>query len=126
MVQRLVALRTLKKGVRSAAELDSLVAGIATPPDICLAEELTYVSGLAEPRPEHMSPALARALGGRGGARGDGAAAPVEGGAALRVEAAEPGSAPLVSIVRLVGLADRPLEISAWAAPSPCGRRPAV
>lgn len=126
ILQRLTALRTLKKGIRSAAELDALVAGVSTPQGVCLAAELTYVSGLAEPRPDQMSAALTRALGGRGGARGDGAAAPVEGGAALRIEAAEPGGAPLISIVRLVGLSDRPLEVSAWALPSPCaGRAPA-
>jgi len=121
IVQRLVALRTLKKGIKSPADLDALIAGTVAPADVCLADALTYVSGLAEPRPDQMSPALARALGGRGGARGDGAAAPVEGGAALRIEAAEPGGAPLVSIVRLVGFADRPLEISAWAIPTACG-----
>jgi hypothetical protein len=120
IVQRLVALRALKKGIRSAAELEALVAGAATPPDVCLAEELSFVSGLAEPNQGHMSAQLARALGGLGGARGDGAAAPVEGGAALRIEAAEAGGAPLVSIVRLAGLPDRPLEVSTWAIPAPC------
>jgi general secretion pathway protein K len=125
IVQRLTALRTLKKGISSAAELDALIAGVATPPEICLGEELTFVSGLAEPNPNHMSAALSRALGGRGGARGDGAAAPVEGGAALRIEAREPGGAPLVSIVRLVGLPDRPLETSVWAMPSSCAARSA-
>ena len=125
IVQRLVALRTLKKGIRSAAELDALVAGAVTPPDICLANELTWVSGLAEPNPGHMSAQLARALGGRGGAREEGSASPVEAGAALRIEAAEPQGAPFVSIVRLVGLPDRPLEVSAWAMRSPCANRPA-
>ncbi len=120
ILERLTALRTLKKGIRSAGELEALVAGVRTPPEICLVDELTWVSGLAEPNPGHMSPALARALGGRGGARGDGASAPVEGGAALRIEAAEAGGRPLVSIVRLVGLADRPLEISAWTIPTAC------
>ncbi|HEY5722126.1 MAG TPA: hypothetical protein VIT45_07375 [Allosphingosinicella sp.] len=123
IVQRLVALRTLKKGIGSAADLDSLIGGAATPQGVCLADELTFVSGLAEPRPDQMSAALSRALGGRGGARGDGAAAPVEGGAALRIEASEPGGARSISIVRLVGLADRPVEVSAWALPASCPPR---
>lgn len=126
ILERLIALRTQKKGIRSAAELEVLLAGAAAPPDVCLSNHFTFVSGLAEPNPGHMSAALARALGGRGGARGDGAATPVEGGAALRIEAAEPGGASIISIVRLVGLPDRPLEVSAWALPAQCAARPAA
>jgi general secretion pathway protein K len=114
IVARLRALRLLKKRIGSLAELGSLVGGA------CLAGELTYVSGLAEPRPDQMSRELARALGGRGGAAGGGRPAAPEAGAAVRVEAAEGNAAPILAIVRITPLPDQPLSASAWAAPSPC------
>jgi hypothetical protein len=115
IVARLVALRATKRRIGSLAELAGLSAAAGA--RACLPDQLTYVSGLAEPRPDQVSGELGRALGGRGGA---GAPAAPEGGAALRVEAREAGGAAIVSIVRLSGLAERPMEVSAWGEPSPC------
>jgi hypothetical protein len=122
IVDRLRALRAMKRRIDSSAELENLMAGAGGPAGPCLAGEFTFVSGLAEPQPGQMSPALARALGGRGGATGAAAPAPPEAGAALRVEAAESGGAPFVAIVRPAGLADQPVQVSAWGFPAPCGQ----
>jgi general secretion pathway protein K len=117
IVARLRALRAMKRRIGSLAELGSLVAGAGAAAGTCLPDHLTYVSGLAEPRPDQMSRRLARALGRPGGAS---MPAGLESGAALRVEAMEAATAPIVAIVRISGAADRPVQISAWGAPSPC------
>ena len=121
ILARLQALRAMKKNIGSLAELESLLATAGG--TTCLADQLTWVSGLAEPRPDQVSPELARALGSRGGATGDGGQRELEGGAAMRIEAAEPGGQPIVAIVRLTGLIDRPVQASVWGAPSSCAGR---
>ncbi len=121
ILARLLALRAMKKNIGSLAELESLLA--STGGTICLADHFTFVSGFAEPRPDHMSPELARALGSRGGATGEGGPKEMEGGAAMRIEAAESGGRPIVAIVRVTGLIEGPVQASAWGAPSPCAGR---
>lgn len=120
IVGRLQALRAQKRRIGSLAELESLVAGASRATGICMAEHLTYVSGLAEPRADQISAALARALSGRGGTAGDDRPGAPEGGAALRVEASDAQGAGMMAIVRLTGLADRPVETSAWTMAPPC------
>ena len=123
ILARLLSLRAMKKNIDSLAELESLLATAGG--TACLADHLTWVSGLVEPSAAHMSPQLARALGGRGGANGDGGPNEMESGAAMRIEAAEAGGRPIVAIVRLTGLIDQPVQASAWGAASPCaGRSP--
>jgi general secretion pathway protein K len=124
IVTRLQALRAMKRNIRSAAELDQLTAGVRPRPAFCIGDQLTWVSGLAEPRPDQMPPALARALAGRGGAAAGAGPGEVEAGAALRIEATDAGGAAMIAIVRLTGLAERPIEASAWAAPPACRRGP--
>jgi hypothetical protein len=117
IVGRLQALRAAKRKIGSLAELSALVAGADAAAGSCLGDHLTFLSGLAEPRADQTSAALARALARPGG---DGRPVPLESGAVLRVEALEPGGAPILAIVRVAGRPDQPLEISAWGAPSPC------
>jgi general secretion pathway protein K len=118
IVGRLQRLRAANRRIGSLAELNGLVGAARGTGGTCLQEHLTFVTGLAEPRPDQMSRALSRALGGRGGA-GTGPVAS-DGGAALRLEAAEQGGAPILAIVHVTGLGTQPIAASAWAAASPC------
>jgi hypothetical protein len=114
IVSRLQALRARKRTVGSLAELDSLIAGASRAAGTCLAEHLTYVSGLAEPRPDQISAELSRALSGRGG---DDRPGEPEGGAALRIEASDAEGGAMIAIARMSGVIEQPLQISAWGAP---------
>jgi len=118
ILARLLALRAMKKSIGSLAELENLLASAGG--TTCLADHFTWVSGFAEPRPDQISPDLSHALGGRGGATGEGGPRELEGGAAMRIEAAEAGGQPIVAIVRLTGLIDQPVQANAWGASSPC------
>jgi general secretion pathway protein K len=120
IVTRLLALRARKKRIGSAAELDRLLAGASRGAGVCLAEHFTWVSGLAEPRAEQVSRALARALGGRGGAFGDDRPGEPEGGSGLRVEASDAGGAAMLAIVHIAGLPEQPVLFSAWGPPFSC------
>lgn len=116
ILDRLLALRATKKRIGSLAELTGLVGNAGG--SVCLPDQLTYLSGLATPRPDQMSPELAHAIGAaisNAGARSD-----VEGGAALRVEARDADGAAMIAIIRSSGLPDRPLLVSAWGDSPPC------
>jgi len=117
---RVTALRTTKRRVSSLPELTALIGSARARDGACLADALTWVSGLAEPRPEHMPRDLARALGGRGGATGEAGRSPPEAGAALRIEASEAGGSSMIAIVRASGLPEQPTSVSVWGAPMPC------
>jgi hypothetical protein len=120
IIARLTALRATKGKIASLPELIALIGDARGGSGSCLADALTWISGLAEPRPDQMPPDLARALGGRGGATGESQPSPPEAGAALRIEASEGGRPPVIAIVRASGLPDQPTSISVWGAPTPC------
>jgi hypothetical protein len=117
IVARLTALRLAKRSIGSLPELSALLGESRVKNGSCLADSLTWVSGLAEPRPEQAPPALARALGRAGGASGPSAPEP---GSALRIEASVPGSAPILALVRTTGLPAQPTSITLWGAATPC------
>jgi hypothetical protein len=120
IVDRLLALRVTKRRINSLPELEALFAYAERSGGPCLPDHFTFASALTEPRLDQISSELAHALGIKGAGT---TSATVEGGAALRIEAAEVGRSPLVSIARISGLAERPLETIAWAAPAPCAGR---
>jgi len=120
IVARLTALRTAKRRIASLPELLALIGGARARSGSCIADSLTWISGMAEPRPDQMPSDLARALGGAGGAAAQASRLPPEGGAALRVEASEAGRPPMIAIVRTSGLPQQPTSISVWGAPAPC------
>ncbi len=121
IVERVTALRATKGKIASLPELNALIGTARARDNGCLADALTWVSGLAEARPDQMPPDLAHALGGRGGATGQAGPSPPEAGAALRIIASEAGGAPIMAIVRASGLPDQPTNVTVWGAPAPCG-----
>jgi hypothetical protein len=123
IVTRLRALRARKKRIGSGADLDRLLASASRGAGVCLADHFTWVSGLAEPRPDQVSRELARALSGRGGAIGDDRPGEPEGGSGLRVEASDGGGSAMLAIVHVSGLAEQPLLFSAWGSPFSCGEQ---
>ncbi len=112
IVGRLLAGRAAGRRIGSFDSLRSLLApgGADTP---CIRDQLTFVSGLSEPRGTQMSFALSRALA-RGAVRPE---APVrqapEPGAALRIEASTADGASLTTIARVTGLLEQPVAVSA-------------
>jgi general secretion pathway protein K len=120
IVARLAALRATKRKIGSLPELTALIGEARGRGGACIADSLTWVSGLPEPRPDQVSRELAAALGGRGGATGEPAPSLPEGGAALRVEASAAGAAATIAIVRTSGLPQQPLSVSVWGAATPC------
>jgi hypothetical protein len=121
IVDRLLALRAAKRRINSLPELEALFAYAERSGGPCLPDHFTFASALTEPRLDQISGELAHALGIKGAGT---TSATVEGGAALRIEAAQAGGAPIVAIARISGLPERPLETIAWAAPAPCAGRP--
>ena len=120
IVARLTALRATRRTISSLPELTALIGDARARGGACLADALTWISGLPGPRPDQMPSDLARALGGRGGATGEPRPSPPEAGAALRIEASENGRPAMIAIVRTSGLPDQPTSISVWGAPAPC------
>ena len=118
IVARLAALRATRRAIASLPELRALIGNARARDGACLADELTWVTGLPSPRGDQISSVLARALGGRDGASGEPSAP--EAGAALRVEASEEGRPAVIAIVRTPGLAEQPTSVSVWGAPTPC------
>lgn len=110
LIVHLQRLRSTGRRLRSLAEMEAVLAA-ATADRSCFKKHLTIASGLAEPRANHMSAELAKALGEPTGSFGPVAA---DAGAALRVEASLPAGASLMAIGRLTSQTDRPLSISAW------------
>jgi len=118
IVTRLQAFRAANRRLLSPAALDMLLAEAGAAAGSCLPDQLTTSSGMAQPRPDQMPRALARALGIAGG---DSLVIP-EPGAPMRVEAAEAGGAHVVAVLRMSGTPERPVVFAAWnEAPSCSG-----
>ncbi len=124
IVDRLTAMRATRRRIGSLPELMALLGQAQARGGACLADSLTWTSGLTQPRPDQMERALAAALGGRNGATGDPRPSPPEAGASLRIEASEAGGAAMIAIVRTTGLPEQPTSVSVWGSPPPC--RPTV
>jgi general secretion pathway protein K len=120
IVARVTALRATRRTISSLPELSALIGSARARGGACLADALTWISGLSEPRPDQMPSDLARALGGRGGATSEPRPSPPEAGAALRIEASESGRPAMIAIVRTSGLPEQPTSVSVWGAPAPC------
>lgn len=120
IVGRLTALRVAKRTIASLPELLALIGEAGSKDGVCLAEELTWVSGLSSPRGDQVTSRLARALGAPGDASGESAPSPPEPGTALRVRTSEAGGPARIAIVRTSGLPDQPTSVSVWGAAAPC------
>ena len=123
IVARLAALRATRRAIASLPELRALIGHARARDGACLADELTWVSGLPSPRGDQISSVLARALGGRDGAAGEGTPSPPEAGAALRVEASEDGRPAVIAIVRTPGWPNNRQASASGGRPLPARRQ---